>query len=461
MTMDIVGSSVRDVYSDSKMSFIFELLKVNSILKLCILSDSPRKFYFEHVEKKTITATEFNREKDVQQIIYGLPYGHFCPQIYQAGILEQGSDMFLQSIQGTTHKSRTMLQNLLENLSGDSIGYILMEYIPPSYIPLHEYTPSHTTQEIENKCLHAMARLMVIFIMTLICNTDAHLGNIMVKKEGASVDEVILIDFGGAVHAETYEPYSLVEPQSNFVKASHIHAKMTNKYSTRYELHKYNIHELNIDILFNAIREYVIIDYECNPKEIACKGLLNILFPHIDTDITRDSPDDFLFSDDWFGKTKCMKNLKRILAIIETYKDIPYQRVEPESAPPMSAHPAPPAPPAPPAHPAPPAPPAPPTSPTPASLALQSKLVDTRPEEWPPQHKPPKTMRLQFDGINTFIVGCAVAVLAGLYFGRTRKHKKHKLLSPSKRRLKRVAQLGIKRVEGSHIGKSWMVLVQK
>ena len=343
--------TVVDMHYESVDSFIFEIRIIEysglehfskTILKLSIVSETKRSlpYFFKEFDddydadnaflKMIMKTSFFEREKEIQQNMYTamLPYGHFCPQVFEAGLVDPtGARPFLDTFVGTTDESIRMLNFLKENVEDDSVGYIVMEYIPSTYIQFKHFKRINTPAEILERGLYAMARLCMTFIVTGICNVDAHLGNMLtLAKDTLDVkdkDSVVFIDFGRAVYKHWYEPYhSRHIPKTTLGR--HYHAKMTKKYSIQYseENRRYtqeidSLKILNKDTLFDAIRHYVIIDYECNWSLPKCRDLIRLLFPNCRIkDIMDRLPHNDLFSDRWFHKDESTHHLNRMVAIM-------------------------------------------------------------------------------------------------------------------------------------------------
>jgi hypothetical protein len=435
---------VRDVYWESRDSFIFELvvaspkkIATSRILKLCIVSDTKRRLEdFGSTNKSILLIENFDREHQFQQYIYTemLPYGHMCPQVYEAGIIDpNGSLPFLNLCEGSTPQARAMIDYLKANVDEDSIGYISMEYIPHTYVQFSQYKREHSYRGIPDasvleRACHAMARLIMTFMVTRVCNIDAHSGNMMTLSKDSDTDVVILIDFGNSVNADDYKPYQpRKDGRYSVLMKAHYEVKMKKKYSIKYQSDTYDMATLDIDTLFYAIRQYAIITYECNPRGLPCMGLLELIFPSMEDDMMEVVPTPRVFSEEWFGRgdPECEENLKRILTIIYHLQGREPPEYEPEYEPPYLTE-------------------SPRESPREVSRESPREVPREVPRESPrevPREVPRESPHEMVPDIDTklneqkistlrilyntktkmFIIGC---LAAALYFGRTRKRVK-------------------------------------
>jgi hypothetical protein len=337
---------VEELYYESLNSFIFKLLHFQGraiesqvVIKLVVTNEEDRSVpyfydtrereydaYKEHqIKKRVMKLSSFEQEKNTQQVIYHamLPYGHFCPRVLEANILYENIYVFLGSFTANTDISARMLSFLRRNLRRtDSVGYIIMEHIPETYISFNDFCDTNPVEVVQPRCIYAIARLCMVFLITNVCNTDVHLGNMLTLRTDGP-DSVKFIDFGRAVNKFDYEPYRSQRSKRQRLDEQtekHNRAKASKRYSEQYKTPAYDLEQLkqiDSDTVFRVIRHYIIIDYECNWRAPKCRELMNYLFPKSNLHNVMDyDTNDVLFSDAWFYKEEANNDLESIAKII-------------------------------------------------------------------------------------------------------------------------------------------------
>ena len=223
---------VETISYESKFSFIF---RINTsiapkytgwVLKCCVISSKrhlkpfkiPYKSKSENISKSAMSEEEFTEEVATQRTVYDATVMYdengFCPYISLHGITSDALQ-YLNNIAARDEVTENVLLYLRDIFEDPTYrwGYMIMPDVSIEYETMYSrMSGDHVPDDNFYIAMNALARLLLIYKNTGIVHVDAHVDNVLCKRESR---EVMLLDFGLVVN-DRDRPTNISTPEAVF-----------------------------------------------------------------------------------------------------------------------------------------------------------------------------------------------------------------------------------------------------